>query len=396
DGDGTGDLLVGAPFTNAGGPVSVVPMASGPLGGQVSWSGSAVADGLGTAVVALPDLDGDGRMELAATAPGGASLYGELEVYDSHSGSPIPREAWTGQELHGGFGSAVANLGDADGNGIPTLAVGAYAYGYLSTFGGALFLGETDGTDKNASDLVRMEGATNTQTGWALANVGDVDGDGKEDLLVGSDPYNTALTAELAWLVTAPMAGDLVDVAAAAWERESLYEDEGTVVGGAGDVDGDGYMDLLIGAPNDSEGGFSVGAAFLILGNPSGTESLTDADAKILGSGFSYMQAGTSVAAVPDVDGDGLSDIAIGAPSADDARTMSGSVYLVPGTVRGTVTARTSAHTWWMGESLHQAGWAVGQAGDQDGDGISELWVSSVGYNGQSGAVWGFSLAGAR
>lgn len=68
---------------------------------------------------------------------------------------------------------------------------------------------------------------------------------------------------------------------------------------------------------------------------------------------------------------------------------MSGSVYLVPGTVRGTVTARTSAHTWWMGESLPQAGWAVGQAGDQDGDGISELWVSPVGYNAQSGAVWG-------
>ncbi|HNH50162.1 MAG TPA: FG-GAP-like repeat-containing protein, partial [Myxococcota bacterium] len=319
--------------------------------------------------------------------------YGQLQIYNSNQGNLSPREVWTGQGERKFFGVSIANLGDEDGDGWPSLAVGAPLEG--ATQGGCVFVGEADGVNKTASGLPAMCGPDYASAGSVLAAVGDVDGDGLEDLLVGSNPdYRYATRPQVVWLITAPIAGNLADVAAASWDWESTSEGEGSVVAGAGDVDADGHMDLLVGAPADRAVGYGVGAAFLIVGNPSGAGSLASADAKILGSGTTFMWLGTSVAAAPDIDGDSLTDLAVGANNADDNGASSGTVFLLSGTVRGTVPARGTAHTWLMGEAGDAAGHGVGQADDQDGDGLSELWVSSTTYGLGSGAVWGLSLAG--
>ncbi|HNC98966.1 MAG TPA: integrin alpha, partial [Myxococcota bacterium] len=328
---------------------------------------------------------------LAAGAPE-AWNHGEIQIYHSNHGNLSPREVWTGQRANGNFGCSMAELGDPDGNGVPTLAVGAKYEG--GNGNGAVLLAEADAVDKNYADLQAMLGPDNAKAGFALANVGDVDGDGQEDLLVGSDSYPYTSGRTVTWLVTAPIAGNLDDVAQATWTAEALEDSAGTVVGGAGDVDGDGHMDLLVGAPESDRGGNYGGVAYLLLANPSGTTNLAASDAVIVGSSPNTMYAGVSIAAIPDIDGDTQTDIAVGAYSASDNGRTSGTVYLLSGTVRGTVTAHTSAHTWLMGESTNYAGRGVGQAGDWDGDGVSELWVSSSNYNQGRGAIWGVSLAG--
>jgi hypothetical protein len=171
---------------------------------------------------------------------------------------------------------------------------------------------------------------------------------------------------------------DLSMAADATLVGEEAYDHAGYSVSGAGDVDGDGHADLLLGAYDNSEGGGSAGAAYLVRGPVTGTLDLSLADAKLVGDATSGYYAGWSVSGAGDVDGDGHDDLLIGAYLDEEGGAyQAGAAYLVRGPVSGTV-ALSAADAKLLGEvEYDRAGWSVSGAGDVNHDGHADLLVGA-------------------
>ena len=217
--------------------------------------------------------------------------------------------------------------------------------------------------------------------GYAVASAGDHNGDGYDDVLVGAYEADTGWGGEgITYVVLGPVSGD-VDLSSAAVIIEGASSgDRSGIAVASGDVDDDGYDDVLIGAYVESAGGASAGAAYLVYGPASGTVSLTAADAKFVGE-ESGDYAGVSVSSGGDVNGDGFEDILVGARRNDTGGENSGAVYLVYGPVYGTVDL-ANADAKFVGNSAgDNAGRdrCVALDGDIDGDGLADILVGAPG-----------------
>ena len=165
--------------------------------------------------------------------------------------------------------------------------------------------------------------------------------------------------------------------AEAGWAGVTAGDAAGRVVSAAGDVDGDGADDFLVGAPNNDTNGSSSGAAYLVAGNESGTSSLLSADAILYGSGASD-QVGYGLAGVGDQNGDGYDDFAVSAYGDSVSSSNDGAVYVVLGPVSTAMTASSAASgLYWGAYSTSQAGFVLADGGDHDGDSVTELLVGA-------------------
>ena len=290
DGDGFGDLMVGAPgirraYLYRGGPAGLT---TSPL----TFVGPADS-GFGRVVAGLGDVNGDGYADVAVGAPDA----GTVTVYLGSAAPDATADVTIQGDASSELGTAVAGLGDLDGDGFAEMAVSATGAGEVLLYRGAASL---SGTRTPAEASQRIAGAAVAGFGASLAGGADVDGDGRADLLVGA-PGAAAGTAAVT-LHLGRADGTVASEPAQGWVAPAGV-DLGRTLVGLGDVDQDGFDDWMSGGPSGS-------TALLVRGGvDGGTPEPAATYAPVGQSGF-----GAALAGPGDLDGDGSADAAVGAP----------------------------------------------------------------------------------
>ncbi|MFT4979518.1 MAG: hypothetical protein ACI8S6_005429 [Myxococcota bacterium] len=406
--DGFDDVLVGARLEDSGGadagityvvfgPVSDMSLADA----DAKITGAAAGDYAGIHVDGGSDYDGDGTPDVVIGAQfvydgGGAQVGAAYVVYGPVSDMSLSSADVTLLGVGDGdqAGRVVAMSGDVDGDGIGDVLVGARNNDASYTNAGVAYLvhGATTSGVLDTAGVALLGAAAQDGAGYSLSRGGDIDADGLADVLVGAYRADdgTVLNVGVSYVLlgggalSGLTAGDSLSLASADVSVFGATEKEqaGSSLGPAGDVDGDGYDDILIGTQYyDSSKADNVGIAYLMLGGLSGSVSVTDAAASFVGL-TAEDAAGRSVATAGDQNGDGLSDLLIGAKEVDDGATDAGAAYLFLGPATGALTMAQANGAFIGDRASGQAGTAVAAGGDVNADGRPDMLIGGSGADG--------------
>ncbi len=335
NGDGFADVIVGAPVfdngqTNEGRAFVYHGSASG-LALAAAWTTeSNQADArLGSSVSSAGDVNGDGFGDVIVGVPlydGGQGNEGRALVYHGSASGLGAAAAWTveSNQVNAQFGSSVAAAGDVNGDDFGDVIAGAFAFDNGQNNEGRAFAyhGSASGLGAAAAWTAESNQAS-ASFGHSVAGAGDVNGDGFGDVIVGATLFDNGQTDEGRAFAYHGSASGLG--AAAAWTTESNQAGAqlGFSVSAAGDADADGFGDVWVGAPFYDNGQTNEGAAFLTLGRAAGLAATVDST---LEGNQAEANLGYSVASAADVDGDGSSDVIAGAYQFDSGQTNEGRV----------------------------------------------------------------------
>jgi len=391
NGDGYSDVIAGAwLYTNGEGAEGRAFIYHGSASGinnvvVTTVESNQVNANLGISVASAGDVNGDGYSDVIA----GAQLYdngttdeGVAFIYHG-SAAGINNVAVTTVESNQGFsqfGFSVSSAGDVNGDGYSDVIVGAYTFDNIETNEGAAFIyhGSASGIINTVAATVESNQA-GASFGTSVACAGDINGDGYSDVIAGATLYDNGQTNEGAAYVYFGSASGLNIIPAAILESNQANAQMGRGVASAGDVNGDGYSDVVVGVyqydnPESNEGG-----VFVYHGSAAGLSIIpnnTPDDADQTGATF-----GVSVASAGDVNADGYSDVIIGANDYDDgANTSEGRAFVYHGSAAGLSVTPNSTP-----DDADQAGAffanSVASAGDVNGDGYSDVIVGAFGYD---------------
>jgi hypothetical protein len=353
DGDGYGDLAVGASYTSVGehpnaGSVSV--FLGGPAGlaerAHRTLEGTGTFDIFGATLAGAGDLNGDGYADLAVGAPladpGNRVDAGSVSVFlGGAAGTAAVAAVVLGGVAAGDlFGQSVSGGGDLNGDGYSDLVVGAI----LASPGGrghagteSVYLGGASGVGPTAATVLEGDNGDD-QFGGASAMAGDVNGDGYTDLVVGSFAASPGRRARAGR--ASVFHGDGSGVASLpAVVLEGLFANDlfGNAVAGAGDVNGDGYADVIVSATLADPGNrVDAGTVSVFHGSD---EGIMATPARVLAGVGSTDEFGHFLTGAGDLNRDGFADIAVTAWNADpEGRPDAGAASMFLGSAAGVPT----------------------------------------------------------
>lgn len=284
------------------------------------------------------------------------------------------------------YGSALAGGGDFNADGYDDIAIGAHRYNHDHPDEGAVFVyyGSSSGLPVTA-DWSYQSNQVNAQLGYSLVVPGDINCDGYDDLLVGARWYSNPQEHEGAVFVFYGGSMGLEPVPAWMYESDQPGASLGASLSGGYSSATDNCADILVGAPYFQRDFHEEGAAFLFYGAPAGPSAAPDWSAY-----GSQEEAwfGTSVAWIGDTDLNGYADLAVGAPQAANPLWGSGSIYLYGGSA-----ADPAADAQQLGMIASGGGYGrmVAAVGDVNRDGFADLAIGDYLYTAdqqQEGALF--------
>src|SRR5262245_26267963 len=400
NGDGIRDFRVGA--TGARGAAGITGTVSLFLGTPVSVfatadlviEGEVGGDAFGFAVSAAGDVDADGYDDFLVGAPrADATAFDAGRVYLFRGGttvSAVPARFWDGDLAGARFGASVAGGFDFNHDGYMDFATGAPESNQDATRAGQvkIYLGASSVNGITQPTAFRFTGdQANWALGWSMHAAGDVDGDGYGDLIVGApQPFDVNAGRAVIWF---GQSSTVATPSRLVLSGEVGSDRFGYSVSGAGDRNHDSYDDVIVGAPAHDPQGFDKGAAYVFLG---GFSVNAIADWKTIGAA-ALDSLGYAVDGGQDVDGDQISDLVIGAPGSDVTAVDSGEIRLFygsnyPSTAADSVISPVAPDPGF--ESEDRFGAAVALCGPVSGGSASEVLAGAPYGNNATGTITGY------
>ena len=353
NGDGHDDVIIASDNSSQAfavfggqsfGSTFSLPSLTGANGFQINK-----ADGL---TLATGDVNGDGFADLivwslSGTAWGTDVIFGKASGFPSVIDLTAPPPA-SGFNFYQREATTDVASGDFNGDGYADIVSSSFTDGPLVggavpseqgavdvIFGRPSGLGNLTASDLNGSNGFQIHGVTYERLGLHVANAGDINGDGIDDLMILDDPE---IAERAAYVVFGSRSGFPATFDLSTLNGANGFKIDATLalsIAGAGDVNGDGFGDIVIGEPSANAHGPASGESYVIFGKASGFGATIDPSTLNGITGFKIKgvtaqdASGTSVASAGDLNGDGLADLLIGAPGADQNANNAGATYVV-------------------------------------------------------------------
>jgi len=387
----------------------------GRFGFSVDGAGDINGDGVDDMVIGAPFTDRDGKSDTGAVYV----VFGKTTTFDASfdvsalDGSngfvmrgPIPAGNIPGNTS----GQSVSSGFDINADGVDDLVIGAsrYRHGVLNNSGASYvvfgkttaFAASMELSALNGNDGFMAFGTVNSRSGTSVGSAGDVNGDGMDDLIIGAPEASpnglaqagasyvlfgksTSFTATIELSILNGSDGFVIN-------GEKANDNLGISVSGAGDINGDGIADVIIGAPNATPNGIpSGGSSYVIFGKATPFTATLEASGLDGNSGFAMvgnsLPLGVAVSDAGDVNDDGLDDVIIGLRGEGSAILNAGVSYVLFGKASAySEVIRLRFLNGLDGFAIRgstageQTGFSVSGAGDLNGDGVDDMIVGGV------------------
>jgi len=366
--DGFDDVIVGAYAANAYTGKAYIFYGSGAMDNtaDLTMNGEFGNDQFGVSVSDAGDVNYDGYSDVIVGASVYNSGFGKAYIYfGGIAMNNIADVTMIGEGIVNYFGSSVSNAGDVNDDGYSDVIVGANGY---NSYTGRTYIYFGGASMNSIADVTMTGEAANNTFGFSVSESGDINGDGFADVIVGGYGFSASKGRAYVYYGGTTM-NNVVDLYMTGDTTGNYF---GYTVSGGGDVNGDGFADMIVGAFGHNS---STGRAYVYTNTMTG-EDIPDITL------FGQIGYFGSVSSAGDVNGDGFSDVIVGAEGYLD--TIAQAYIFYGGILMDNIPDVIMSD----GQAVSRFGYSVSTAGDVNGDGYSDVIVGSHGTYNDTGKAY--------